>query len=646
MLLSALYEYAKRKDLLAEQGFEEAPVRWIIPLTADGRLIGLGPVDTATDELKRGKVYKVPATARPKTVGGVAEFLADGITGVFGIDPEPNELADATEPKRARRLKNNKDKFDDFWGQVERAAGDPPTPLLKALLHFKNGLPWDRDDPKASPAPFLRWGLAKDKPAGDAQPPAGKGKRAKKTTRRPKEEKEKWWVTCADGSERPLGNDKFTFEVGGVLVFGDPAVRRWWSDCATRERDSERTGSRRGLCLVTGHEDVDIAATHGAIQGVPGTLSTGAKIASYHEDAYRSFGFEQGQNGPVSIGARDGYAAALNHLLANEHHRLRIGETVAVWWTRDGEPDFMRLLDAPTPDAVAELLVSPWAGRGAPPADGEDFFSVVLAGNNARIAVRHWLQQPVRAAIENLGRWFADLEIAPVGERRTDVELSLKSLALTTVPVGVERRERRIRADVALPLYRAALEQLSPPLSLLSAVLARLDVLLAKVGYDALYEEARFALLRLIVNRNRQEGVPMIEPQLTDTNDAAYNCGRLLAVLQSLQSVAHEYELKGPGVVEKYYGTASTAPGTVLPVLLRLGRHHLRKLRQLDKGGAASRIEHELGEICARFQGQGGDAPSFPAFLSLAEQGRFALGFYQQEAHRRRQIQDNNNKTT
>jgi CRISPR-associated protein Csd1 len=152
--------------------------------------------------------------------------------------------------------------------------------------------------------------------------------------------------------------------------------------------------------------------------------------------------------------------------------------------------------------------------------------------------------------------------------------------------------------------------------------------------------QARFALLKLILNRNRKETDMEIQSTLTaDTNDVAYNCGRLLAVFDGLQWQAHEGKLEGPGVVERYFGTASTNPNAAFNILWRLHVHHLKKVsRQGDKGGAAAyAIESRITEICARFgqtdvMREKRQPPSFPRVLDLQAQGRFALGFYQQKA--------------
>lgn len=127
----------------------------------------------------------------------------------------------------------------------------------------------------------------------------------------------------------------------------------------------------------------------------------------------------------------------------------------------------------------------------------------------------------------------------------------------------------------------------------------------------------------------------MPTPELADTPDAAYNLGRLLAVFENLQDKYHNYQKKGPGVVEHYYGTASSAPAAVFPLLCRLARHHLGKLKKGDEADkkAAYRIEERITEILAKFRADAsGKPPAFPRVLDLEQQGRFALGFYQQKA--------------
>jgi CRISPR-associated protein Csd1 len=148
-------------------------------------------------------------------------------------------------------------------------------------------------------------------------------------------------------------------------------------------------------------------------------------------------------------------------------------------------------------------------------------------------------------------------------------------------------------------------------------------------------DESRFALLKLILNRNRSATTMEIKPSLTaDTEDAAYNCGRFLAILAATQDKAHDYKLEGPGVAERYFGTASVSPSSVFPLLIRLNRHHLNKISKSERFGGHERfIQEQIEAVLALFKPtRPGLPPTFPRTLDLQAQGRFALGFYQQHA--------------
>lgn len=123
--------------------------------------------------------------------------------------------------------------------------------------------------------------------------------------------------------------------------------------------------------------------------------------------------------------------------------------------------------------------------------------------------------------------------------------------------------------------------------------------------------------------------------------DPAYNCGCLLSVFNSLQRAAHKAgdarkELNTT-IAERYFSSASSNPNAAFSILWRLHQHHLKKLRQGGAKGekAAFRIKESIAEICVRFREPApGVSPDFPRFFTLVEQGRFALGYYQQEAKR------------
>jgi CRISPR-associated protein Csd1 len=360
-------------------------------------------------------------------------------------------------------------------------------------------------------------------------------------------------------------------------------------------------------------------------------------VVSFDKAAFTSYGFDQSANAPASTAAATAYCVALNHLLSSSKNSLRVGSMTVCFWARDSEEatDILTwAFDQPDSQSVRLFLLAPRAGIEQSLSQADEFYSVTLSGNGGRIVVRHWMQMPLEAVVENLRRWFSELEITtygnpPVNEKTPP--LALFRLALTMV-----REAKDLQADVPAQLYRAALECKAPPLSFLNPILKRLEIDLLKNGpRTALRNLSRFALLRLILNRNRKEGEPMIEPRVFETNDPAYNCGRLLALFDDLQMRAHEYQLEGAGVVERYYGSASSAPNSAFGILWRLHQHHLKKiLRQGDRGRAAAEaIKRKIAEIATLFpQPAPLQPPQFPRTFSLQEQGRFALGFYQQKA--------------
>ena len=91
MLLQHLNDFATSRNLLDNLAFKPKAVRWIIALDDAGNLVGQGPVETE-GERKRGKEFNCPQTTRSKVAGGVAEFMVDGITAVFGLDTDPGKI--------------------------------------------------------------------------------------------------------------------------------------------------------------------------------------------------------------------------------------------------------------------------------------------------------------------------------------------------------------------------------------------------------------------------------------------------------------------------------------------------------------------------------------------------------------------------
>jgi CRISPR-associated protein Csd1 len=610
MLMKSLYDFAMSRHLPDELAFKQGtPVRWIVNLDEDGELIGLGPLETQGQRQNKGKEYDVPKTTRPTGGGQVADFLVDDIGAIFGLNSRPHQLLNG------RATKNLRAKHEDFWRQIRESHVATAYPGFNAILRFHEKL--------AGGIPnFLRL----------------------EVTTTPK-----WMIRRATGEEVRLGNDLMTFAVGSI-IFLNEAVRDYWRHVHAREMRDAEESSEIGLCMVTGQTSVPIARTHTPmVTGLPKPAKvTGVGLVGFQSDSFRSYGFEKSLNAPTSMAASKAYLLALQFLSSRDDHWLSLGPAWLCFWASETEQAsgvFARLLDKPDTLTVRNFMTAPWAGIERPPSNLEKFCAVTLTATGPRLVVKDWLQVPIDEAVENFRTWFRDLRIEGIEDTdETEADgrapLSMFRLACTTLRSDTTGKfdTEKLKPDLMASLYQAAIRGIAPPITILRPVLDRLQAKMAKDGIKALCDRSRFALLKLVFNRNRKGNTMEIKSKLTaDTDDPAYNCGRLLSVFNSLQRSAHDGNLEGATIAERYFGSASTNPNAAFSILWRLHQHHLKKIRQKGEKGqkAAYRIKETITEICARFgQKSPGEAPQLPRSFMLAEQARFALGFYQQEAAR------------
>lgn len=637
MILQALHQYAEEERLIESMEVKERYVHLLLNLRPDGSVSQAAPWTplTRTVENPKTKVMKVEAgrlLAMPEfpgvNNGGKANFLADACDKMLGINSKTGEpLPD--DPAVGR---NATKAFLHFWQRIADAHATTDLPELAALLAFRDRYLADED--------------ARRRLSFVGMTPLGKeGKSA--------------FCALADP---PIALDgvTITFSVGasaGLIFQKDSPLHEYWKAAFKRERFADAPeqpgagvsvgrGPTLGACLVTGLENQPIAEVHRTlIKGVPGLPPIGGYLVSFDKSspAFTSFGFESGWNAPVSEAAAAAYALALNQILADDDCRRKFGGAVLASWV-EGERDltgrFNNFLLNPPPlkDEVAEFFRQFESGREFYAAlNTKHFRSLTLASNGGRVVVRRWLDEPLGEAVAALRLWFEHLETVAIdvpgkglkpGEgtaSNAPPPLSIYALAATTARVPSE-----VADGVYDALYRAALEKGFNPRSLLAPLLQRIRIAAAQAGDGLRFKTSHFALLKLILIRSRESPMEII-PQLCATNDPAYNCGRLLAVLDDLQYAAQGR--LGAGIVARYYGNASTYPRNVFPYLLRHSKHHAQKLKkEKAKQAAGFALESKVNEICGLFPASTpGGPPDFPGLLDPQQQGRFALGFHQQK---------------
>jgi len=379
-----------------------------------------------------------------------------------------------------------------------------------------------------------------------------------------------------------------------------------------------------GVCLVTGLDDV-IEVTHPSIKGVRDAQPFGANIVSFNLDAFSSFGKEQGLNAPVGKKAAMAYTTALNHLLGRDsRQRMQVGDATTVFWAEKSsgatvEQAFAAWFDPrqDDPDANVERIRALYEfKKGTPLTDDDDqrFYVLGLAPNKARIVIRFWQVATVREMGERIFRHFSDLEIArsPFDPQYPSLYRLLLGLAPPTRDADkLKGLQPRLPGD----WMRAILAGSPYPHGLLQAALRRCRAL-RDVDY------VRAALIKACLNRSSfRKEVKLAVSLDSDNTNTGYRLGRLFATFEKIQEEAN------PGINatirDRYFGAASSNPLVVFPLLNRLKNHHLAKIAN---PGRVVNLERVIGAIM-----EGLDAARpFPPSLTLADQGRFAVGYYHQ----------------
>ncbi len=436
---------------------------------------------------------------------------------------------------------------------------------------------------------------------------------------------------CRDGifRDKSMLQSNGVFQVLGeknTYVHEDPAVVEWWQKGGdARWKGEKREEEIEGLCLVRG-ETLPLARLHEpGIQGVLDAQSSGAKLISFNCDAFTSYGKDQGLNSPVSEEAAFSYCNALNYLLQRRKQKFQLADATTVFWT-DAPPQqaeewecmFATVIDPKPLEAQDDALVKRVSDRldkivHARPFTQEErqaafsgrFFILGLSPNISRLSVRFFMESTMDELVDRLVNHFEALRLQPRGGPFRDPEL--------ISPFMILRETAREAKDIPPPysgvLMRAILLQTPYPDGVALAILRRIRT-------DCNVNYVRCAYLKAWLSRKKIHY--SIQPMLDTTNtQPGYVLGRLLAVLQKTQEEAMP-DLKRT-IVDSFYGSASTSPGSVFPRVLRMHVHHLDKL---SEGAKVSR-KKLVQTICAQLQ-------QFPAHLNPEQQGLFALGYYHQ----------------
>ena len=413
------------------------------------------------------------------------------------------------------------------------------------------------------------------------------------------------------------------FLVDGGFAQEDPDIIAAWQ--AFQGQSSEKDSIR---CLVTGQK-ASLARLHPSIKGVMGAQSSGASLVSFNAPSFESYGHEQGANAPVGSYAAFAYTQALNYLIADRDHMQRAGDTTLVFWAENAEPAFQDFFNMSLfPTDAENLSESDFSAAVKKLARGEAvdwentrldpnarFYILGLSPNAARLSVRFFWQNSFGKFLENVQKHYDRLEIIRPSYDKFPY-LSIYWLLQETV--NKNSRNATPAPQLAGDVLRSVLNDAPYPATLRNAVNLRIHA-------DHEVTRGRAAILKAYYTKNQNKLCPkeVLTMELNkDSKYLPYVLGRLFSVLEAVQNAANPNI--NTTIKDRYFNSACATPAMVFPTLINLAQKHLKKL----KPNQVTYYNKQIGELMERIP------CTYPAHLTLPEQGAFQIGYYHQTQER------------
>ncbi len=436
-------------------------------------------------------------------------------------------------------------------------------------------------------------------------------------------------ILCDLGKD--YGNSYYAFGLDGARgnLEDDEQFRKKYDEYITQDQEPQQ-GSELSQCSITGITS-PTARIHDKIK-FPGGNSTGCVLVGMKEPAFESYGKSQSYNSSISEVAMKKYSSALNYLLADKSHRILIDDMAVVFFamknddsaecdefsfifgdTKSGQEQMTEQGINGTVQKASSGIIGDTESVQRISADNDvQFYIAGLTANSSRLCQKFFCKGRFGDMINNLKKHQQDMEIDE-GQR----SVSFFSIASQLKPP--RSKDTTIAPPLMTSIVLSAINGTKYPHALLENVIRRIKT--DRDGENEHYTKlnsVRAGIIKACLNRkyNKEE----ITMHLNEQNyDPAYVCGRLFAVLEKIQQDQANGKLSST-IKDSYFSSAATKPSSVLPKLIQLSQHHLDKLSE------PSRIFYNklVGSIIDLLD------DSFPQTLGLDGQGRFIIGYYQQ----------------
>lgn len=396
------------------------------------------------------------------------------------------------------------------------------------------------------------------------------------------------------------------------------AARDLWLDYLTQQNPVTVN------CLIDGSSQ-PLAMLHSPIKHIHGASSLGVSLVSFNQNAFTSYGKKQGHNAPISAQSAFAYTATLNYLLSQTGRQCcHFSDLNIVFWIHGGnrqsicvaEIIFREIMGLEDAKVTHPLQIATDLTAKSVEKHGMMRFCVLgLIPNSARLAMRLWVDEPVKTIEKYLIEYRKELSILNSAKRRIP---HFGQLLQEISPYGqIEHLPLKFIGDWLM----AILTGKCYPTGLLSMIMMRIRTDRGRHKITRL----RIILVQAVLQRHHRLG--LIKQHIpisldTENRQCAYLLGRLFAVFAHIQRQVIKSLYSN--IIDSYYGIACATPAAIFPRLvsmyeqqwLALVTDHtvLETSDQLLK-----QLLHALPVSCR-----------FPSQLNLVEQGQFTLGYEHQ----------------
>ena len=582
MLIKALcdyYDVLSKKELVLPEGYSEVPIRYKIALTEDGTIDEIISCEEEKREKTKSGKEKITMTPKkllfPKRTDKSAiesNYIEHRPLYIFGLNLEKGKL---TPDDKSQKAKKSHDVF------------------VKKNLEFIEGL--DSPIVNAYRNFLLKW--------------------------KPEDEVLNTHVLTLGTKYSSSG---FAFCLTGspdVLLQDDLAVCRKWEEFYSKNQNVP--GEFEAQCAITG-EKTSIARIHGKIKGLADGATTGNVLIGFNNPSDTSYGNKQSYNSNISEKAMKKYTEALNFLLKNSAHKIILDDITVCFWAMDGEDNHEEILkellmksskekSAEEIDALLKSILQRGAQTKITSEELEkvdeeldaniDFYIVGLKPNSSRISVKFIYRKKFGALLINVAKFQEELQIS----NEINV-ISLKNI--NDACKSPKSSTEKVNPSLFASVFESALYNKPYPQSILATIVRR-----AKT--DKEIDKVKAGVIKAYLMRNEKEEMTVALNR--GNQDQAYLCGRLFAVLERIQEQAAGGKLNST-IKDRYFASATSKPASVFPTLIKLEQHHLKKLPE----GSQVFYSKIVSEIMDGLENE------FPTLLSLTNQGKFIVGYYQQ----------------